>query len=199
MRRFFIQKKKQKTQQKAGFSLIELLVAVTLFVIVMTVSVGTLLALVDANRKAQSLKSVINNLNFALETISRTIRTGDTYYCTTAQSIESVNLPSGTLSCATGNTAIVLNNDANPTQRVAYRFINGRIERRIAMTGMGWIALTAPEVAITDARFYVTGAEGGDGEQPLVTLAIHGETGFSVRTDSSFQVQTTVAQRDLDD
>ena len=64
-----------------GFTLVEMIVAVALFAVVMLISVGTLLALVGANRKAQALQSVINNLNITLDGMVRAIRMGGNFHC----------------------------------------------------------------------------------------------------------------------
>jgi len=64
-----------------GFTLIEMIVAVGLFSIVMLVSISALLSLVDANRKAQALQSVMNNLNIAVDGMVREIREGSNYRC----------------------------------------------------------------------------------------------------------------------
>jgi len=68
-----------------GFTLVEMLVSVAIFAVVMTVALGSLLAMSESDRKAQTLKSVINNLNFSLDSMSRAIRTGTTYSCDIAQ------------------------------------------------------------------------------------------------------------------
>jgi len=70
----FSKTKKVLPCKKNGFTLIEMLVAVSLFVFVMLIGVGVLLSIIDANRKARALSSVMNNLNFALESMSRNIR-----------------------------------------------------------------------------------------------------------------------------
>ena len=64
-----------------GFTLVEMIVSVALFGIVMLVAVGALLSVVAANRQSQAIKTVINNLNFALESMSRNILTGSNYRC----------------------------------------------------------------------------------------------------------------------
>ena len=176
---------------RGGFSLIELIVSVALFAVVMTASVGTLLALVSANQKAQSLKSVINNLHFALDSMARTIRTGQLYFC--ADSV-SETVPSGTADCALGGRTLTLTDDHGV--RLAYRYEEGRIERRVGSEGFA--GLTAPEVVIDDMQFYVTGSTVGDTVQPTVTISIRGHAGAKPTTDSSFNVQTTVTQRVLD-
>jgi prepilin-type N-terminal cleavage/methylation domain-containing protein len=62
--------------RRRGFTLIETLVAVSLFSVLMIMTVGSLTILIDANRKARSEKAVINNLNATMEIISRSMRDG---------------------------------------------------------------------------------------------------------------------------
>lgn len=186
--------KKLKSTSR-GFTLIELMVSVALFAVVLTLSVGTLLALVDANRKAESLKSVINNLNFGIESMTRTLRTGDTYYCDDDVSA----MPEGTLECPDGAIGITFTDDQGVL--VGYRFEDTQIERRTVdgVDDSGWIALTAPEVVINDMLFYTSGNDEADNVQPTITISIRGTAGTDTDTDSSFSVQSTVAQRTLTD
>jgi len=177
-----------------GFSLIELLVSVALFTVVMTVSIGTLLALVSANQKAQSMKSVINNLNFALDSMSRTIRTGRTYHC--ASSIPSGSFPTTAADCPSGEDGLVLTDDHG--NRVGYRHNGTAIERKREGVDASWVPLTAPEVVIGEMLFYVTGTSVADDRQPTVTMSIRGRAGTKEDTDSAFNIQTTATQRVLD-
>jgi prepilin-type N-terminal cleavage/methylation domain-containing protein len=59
-----------------GYSLVELMVAVSLFAIIMMLSAGSYLVMINVSRQAQGLIVGMNNLSFALDTMSRTIRTG---------------------------------------------------------------------------------------------------------------------------
>src|SRR3989344_4477196 len=63
----------------AGFTLVEMIVAVALFAIVMVVAVAALLSLTAANRKAQAIQSVMNNLNIAVDGMVRNLRMGSNY------------------------------------------------------------------------------------------------------------------------
>ena len=63
------------TQKQKGFTLIELLLAVALFSIVVVISFGAIMTTVDVNRKSQTLTTVMNDLNFTLESMTRTIKT----------------------------------------------------------------------------------------------------------------------------
>lgn len=71
---------KQKCNS-AGFTLVEMLVSLSLFTVVLTMSVGTLLVLIDANGRAQSMQLIMSNLTFALDSMTREIRTSTDWYC----------------------------------------------------------------------------------------------------------------------
>lgn len=194
MSMYHIHKHKDTNTNKAGFSLIELLVALAIFLTVITISVSSLLSLINANRKAQSLQSVMNNLNFALDGMLRNISTGRGYYCDPG--IGGAALPDATQDCINGNTDLVLTNDRN--DRIAYRFNSAEnsIERRIE--DEDWISLTASEIVITDMLFYVDGSSRSDTEQPMVTVSIIGEV-EQVRTlGATFEIQTTITKRIAD-
>jgi len=64
-----------------GFTLIEMIVSLALFSVVVTISVGALLVLIASNRQLQDEQAVLTNLSFALDSMTREIRTGSNYYC----------------------------------------------------------------------------------------------------------------------
>lgn len=68
-------------KNKSGFTLLEMIVAVGVFAALASLSIGSLLMLTGAQKKAASLQSVQDNLRFALEAMSKDIRFGDQYYC----------------------------------------------------------------------------------------------------------------------
>ena len=198
------------THSQKGFSLIELMVAMTIFSVVMLVSVGALLAIIDANRKAQALQSVMNNLNFALESMSRTIRVGTDYHCKvgndpTPPAPATLAVPND---CTGGNGGGVLlaveasNGDpADITDQIVYRFNNGRIERSVESGASGtFIPITAAEVQIDDMRFYVTGTDpltASDFVQARAVITLKGQAGEG-DANTEFNVQASVVQRLLD-
>ncbi len=70
--------------QEKGFTLVEMIVSIGLFTVVAVVALGALMKTIDANKKSHTLKTVITNLNFVLESMSREIRVGTRYNCSSA-------------------------------------------------------------------------------------------------------------------
>lgn len=181
-----------------GFTLVEMIVAVGLFAIVMIVSMGALLALVAANRKAQAVQSVVNNLNIAIDGMVRTIRMGTVYHCGS-----SGGLPLSPADCPSG-AAVFAFEPYGKTKNdqpwvYSYDSATGRIYR--ATNGGAPIAITAPEVQITDMEFFVVGADSGPGNevQPKVVITIKGVVNAqSAKYSSTFHIQATAVQRQLD-
>ena len=179
-------------------------VAVALFVIVMVVAMGALMALVDANRKARALESVMSNLNIALDGMVRSLRMGSMYDCElTAQPgyVTPRDCPNGAPILG------FLSYGSDPAVgegRWVYAFVPGTESSRgyIARStnnGLNWSIITAPEVDITSMRFYVVGTNSGDTIQPKVVMLIEGTAGASkVKTRSTFSIQATAVQRILD-
>ena len=178
--------------------------------VVVTMSVGTLLVLIDANTKQQKIQSIITNITFALDSMTREIRTGQNYYCINNLADTAESNGSATRDCATGANSLVITESggsltnglgSGTSKRIAYRYnaTNKSIERRLADTGI-WQSITAPEVTITTLDFIVTGTDRlpTDERSPTVTIYIEGKSNSTSDTDSTFQMQTTVTQKILD-
>lgn len=169
-----------------GFTLIELLTAISIFAIVMTVSLGSITGVFDANRKSRSLKAVINNLNLAMETMSKEMRFGRNYHCGEG----TVETPQN---CPTGGGIMSFLSSEN--QQITYRFAGATLEKQV--NGGDFVAVTAPELTLDDLTFFTLGA-GTDNElQPKVIIKVEGHAGTE-KGRSGFTLQTLVSQRVLD-
>jgi prepilin-type N-terminal cleavage/methylation domain-containing protein len=62
-------------QSHKGFTLMEVMVAVSIFAIVVTVGIGALLTINNNYKKAQTSRQAVDSLTFILESMSRSIRT----------------------------------------------------------------------------------------------------------------------------
>ena len=70
-------------KNKKGYTIIETMISVSLFLIIVMSGMG---ALVNANvlhQKSQDMRSIMDNLTFVMEDMSRNIRTGYNYQCFT--------------------------------------------------------------------------------------------------------------------
>lgn len=182
-----------KTRQKyaEGFTLIEMLVAIALFSIIMVMAVGSLLSIIDANRQAQVKKTVVNNLHFALENMTRNIRTGRYFHCDIE--VGDITAPRD---CANAPATSFAFLDSNG-KRIEYRQ-NGAVIERLISGDANFIGITAPEVTINQLRFFVSGAEAEDATQPRVLIVLDGVMQGRARTPSVFNIETLVSQRLLD-
>ena len=182
---------KNKNNRHKGFTLIEVLVSVSIFAMVMIVATGAVFSVVSANKKTHSIKSVMTNLNFALDSMVRDIRVGSTYSCDLVGDCTG----GGAVFSFKANRDIDGDSIANDT--VEYSLDNGRIMKRVYGGPQGFdSAITASEVTIEDLDFYVDGS-GADNKQAKVIISIRGYAGVG-DTKSSFALQTTISQRSID-
>jgi len=188
MNKQLLQKKMKKT---GGFTLIEIMISLTLFTAIMIIIISTLISINDANNKAQDIRSVVDNLHFALENVSRSLRTGSAYYC--ADNLSS--FPGGTLDCETigGNSIAFIDSKSN---QVIYTLDDGQIKKSI--NGGVFLDITSSEIDIENLTFYVEGSRSVDGAQPRVLLTVKGSAEFKKGLTTEFNLQTTISQRIVD-
>lgn len=208
-----------------GFTLIEVLVSVAIFSFVMVIALGSLLAISTSDRKAESLKAVINNLSFSLDSMSRSVRTGYDWGCNTV---------AGTDCASPGANEIVFTSSGNvvtyyklesllsdPTNAAAVcNQTAPHVGCVVTSTdGITWYPITAPEVVISDFSgntpasymFYLVGsAPGPDTTQPKLVITLTGYVSVSGGVSSQiqcgtlgnqctiFRLQTTATQRVYD-
>jgi hypothetical protein len=167
------------------------MVSLSIFVIIMTMSMGAILSVLDTNAKSQTRKVAIDNLNFAIDSMSRTIRFGTVYHCGAGD----ITVPAD---CSSGSTTFsLLAPDGN---RVTYTQSGSSI---VKSTGGGpAIPVTSPEINIQSVSFRVFGSSPYVSDvlnlQPQVIITITGSVGSKIKTQTSFSLQTTVSQRKLD-
>jgi len=176
----------RKTTYKKGFTLIELMTSVTIFAIIMTISLGSILGIFDANRKTRSMKTVMNNLNLSIETMSKEMRYGKNYHCGSGNLTTPQN-------CAGGDTLMsFLSSEGN---QITYSFSSSAITKQVDNNQA--VPITAPEVVIDSLTFYTFGASVSDTLQPKVIIRIKGHAGTG-KSRSDFTLETMASQRMID-
>ncbi|MBI5005116.1 MAG: prepilin-type N-terminal cleavage/methylation domain-containing protein [Candidatus Lloydbacteria bacterium] len=180
-----------------GFTLIEIMVSISIFTVVVLITIGALVSINEANRKIQSMRALMDNLNFALENMSRTLRTGSTYHCGNTGTITSPQ------DCPTiGSDYIAIEgpggSGANPNDQIVFSLSNGQIQKS-TNSGSTFLGMTSPDITITTLQFYVSGAAALDAKQPKILLLVGGTArAGSKGLVSEFHLQTTISQRLVD-
>jgi prepilin-type N-terminal cleavage/methylation domain-containing protein len=215
----------KKHQQQKGYTLIELMVSVTLFAIVMVVATGAIFTIVSLNRKAQSLKIVINNLNLAVESMTRDIRLGKNYRCDDGNGIFKDDDGVIVQDCSSGGARITFRpaGAKYPGDYVQYYIETDPLDTTVRMlkraevrcTSSGVdedsvcgqpvvIDITDETVHLEDVRFIVIGTtlttdSKPDLIQPRVLMGVRGYAGEGKESEQShFSIQTTVSQKEHD-
>jgi prepilin-type N-terminal cleavage/methylation domain-containing protein len=182
-------KQDKKENKFSGFTLLEMLISISLFTIVVTIAFTALLSILDVNEKAKTIKLVVNNLGMAMESMTREIRVGYQYTCDETSPSDSGN------DCGDYDdpgTSIALKTSTGAD--VQYAFSNETIERT---TDFGApVDILGSDVVIESLKFYVHGSEPGDEIQPRVLIVLKGSVAHP-NLNTEFNIQTTVSQRKL--
>jgi prepilin-type N-terminal cleavage/methylation domain-containing protein len=208
-----------KSKKQKGFTLIELMVSVALFTVVMLVSVAAILSIIGGNKKAQAINSVVNNLNFAIESMVRDMKTGFLYKCPDSlggYNGESWPIGQSTLNlCSTPGTFVTtvafFSTISGVPEPVEYTFVPasasqnyGVIRKKTVVAGVSRVEnLTSPEVNVKDVRFYVNSPLPASQlpenlkSQPSIFMVISGDARIGKNEVSRFGLQTFVSQRIL--
>ena len=155
-------------KSRQGFTIIELMVAMSLFVIVVGITSGVFVRSLRTQRQVVALMAANDNASQTLEQMTREIRTGTAF-------------------TASGSRLSFTNSSDEP---IAYNFVSGRLERNGK-------PLTASNVLVKYLRFAVRGAEVGDGVSTRVTV-FFGVSAKGKMESFVTRLQTTIASRVLD-
>ena len=208
--------RKKYFKTKKGFTIIETMVAISLFLVIVMAGMGALLNANLLHQKSQSTRSILDNLSFIMEDMSRNLRTGYNYRCYDVPGTITSNNISITDSCDNEDgwgiafeqqNGILydnppINTDYHDEDQWAYYIGNDKkIYRSSAEDALDFIPLTPDEVEIdvANSSFKVTGALKGsaDNLQPFVTIKLVGKITLK-GVESPFSLQTSVSQRKID-
>lgn len=158
-----------------GFSVIELVVGVTVFSVVVAASLGLFGSVLRDQRAAFAIQALQNNARFVFEFMAKEIRTGDDF---------SLN----------GSTEInFINTDG---EDIVYRLVGTTLERSND-DGVIFLPVTADEVDVTYLNFELDLIEAGPKpRQPFITIMMRIE-GAGARAEEKFNInlQTSISQR----
>ena len=126
--------KKNIIKKESGYTIIETMISISLFIIIVMSGLGALLNANLLHQKSQGMRSIMDNLSFVMEDMSRNLRTGYNYHCfVTGDVIPNTTSPvvSTPKSCPNGGWAIAFEsgngNPGNNDDQWVYYIANGKI------------------------------------------------------------------------
>ena len=159
---------KHNIYHSPGFTLIELMVAMSLFVIVIGIASGTFIRSLRTQRQVVGLMAANDNASFTLEQMTREIRTGTAF--------------------SSSGSRLSFTDDEGAT--VEYALTDGAVTRNGS-------PLTASNVLVPYLSFVLAGAEVGDGLSTRITVRM-GVSARGKMESFVTRLQTTVVSRVLD-
>lgn len=185
-----------KIPNNQGFTLLELLVAVAIFSVVMTVASGVLSNILQSQERVLAEQLALNNTSYALEYMGRSLRMAkkDADGQCLDEYLENFNDKCNY--AVSGDSSIrFLNHDK---ECVEYFLKGNQVKKKKSDNETdsfgGAQAFTSNDLTISKLNFEIKGECQDDNLQPTVTIFMNVET--SEETD--FKIQTTITQRNLD-
>jgi len=169
----------KKIRERSAFTLVELLVAMGLFVVLIGIATGGFIRALRTQRLMVALMAANDNVNLALEQMAREIRTGYHFSKISDTELQFVNADN-----------IV----------VFYRLNDGAIERGTedVFLQRTYKKITADNVKITNFKIHLLGNNDGDGYPPRITISLSVGINNKYFENVSINVQTTISSRVLD-
>jgi len=194
-----------------GFTLIEMIVSLALFTVVAVISIGALLKIMDANRKSINLKNVTNNINFALESMTREMRVGSKYQIdsniinsighngykpTEEDTQKEVNITSGPWVIAFHSSKVGISN--GPCNLIyAYRYTGTKLQKaqqtsdcNNRINNNDFSDIVSSDVVFTNVRARVDASN-----KPRIEFVFTGYGGIKEKEKVYFNIQTKINQR----
>jgi len=180
---------KLKAKSRSAFTLMEMLVSLTLFMVVTTIAVGSFTVVLRGQRHALAVQATQDNASVLIESMARDIRTGFNF-----------TIPAGNIipgSPGIHGTALAFTNDEGVA--VVYRLNNANLERS-SNGGVSFQQISATKVLLTNFRFVLQGTTPGDNRQPTITIIARFENiGIRPEEQVAIDISTTLTQRELDE
>lgn len=175
----------------AGFTLLELIIAVAIFLVLIIIAGNVIFSAVRFQRVASNAQELQNNLRGALEIMGREVRLAAKDEAGTCVGTVRGNF-------AWSPAALVFLNDRGSC--LQYALAGEQVQQTVNYNSVGGSprteTLTAASVEVLSLQFDVFGESGNDQQQPRVLIRLSARTRGT--TDNPIKLQTTLTQRELD-
>lgn len=186
---------KNNSNVEKGFSLVEMLVSITLFSFVVVIATGVIITILNTNKHVRSTSIAMGNINAVLEKMFREVSAGESYHCGEGGNINKAH------DCPGGNplAAIVfegVNGDKNNSNdQNIYRMNSGESSLELSLDGgVNYERLTDENIIIDDFGVNVVGNL-DDTKQPSVFISVRGYIKKEEGDHVMFATQTMISER----
>ncbi len=173
-------------KQKKGFTLLEMLIATSLFAIIMSIFLGVYLSTLQANNKMIRMQKVQNEMRYILEIMSREIRLGTINY----DYYESMG----------NNNPVEMLSLKDMSDNIIY-FTSDNKNFQMKHNADDWIILNTDYIRIDNLGFYILPTNNPFSqsasilEQPAVTVFLEISYNEDGSMDGNIKIQTTISSR----
>ena len=174
--------KDRKLKSLTGFTIVELLVAMSLFLILVAVATGTFIQTLRTQRVITELTAANDNATQTIEQMAREVRTGFGFTDSTQDILKFTNYRNELVSYK-----------LEASDRTLCDQIDGKVGCIVRSTDNGniWRPITAPEVRVERLRFRYLGKELTDKFPTRVTIVLT----VTGPKDIKVNLETTVSSR----
>ena len=170
----------ENKNKQSGFTLIEMLVSVSIFVVVALIVSIVFVSLAQANRRARNIKLLVDNVNFAMDTMVLDLKSSTSFHCAVGPDDNCTSLDYTPLVGGSGNFHFVQDSAG---QGSINQSVGSLVDR----------PLTSPQINIKDLYFKLINV-GGENKQQGVYVYVQA---FAVErnTKVDFSLQTFISAR----
>lgn len=198
-------------KENKGFTLVEVMVAISIFVVVVLAGTNALINVNKALKSTRRMSQIVDTINFAAEDMSRNIRLGAYYNC--ANSLPASGQKNPVADCAQTQKTIFLepfngkvptDTESNFSDQLSYKIEqnnNGDYQLFKSINGgVNYVDIISNDIILdgnSGFKVYGSGLSPDNQEQPRVTFMLSGYI-KDQNSNIPFSIQTTISQRILD-
>ena len=165
-----------KDKNRAGYTIAEMIVAMGIFLILLSIASGSFIRILRTQRETVALLAANGNASLAMEQISREIRTGGSFM----------------------NSGDEFRFTNSKNESVSYRLnsFSGKIER--SQDGITFSDMTADNVRVSNLKFIIFRGTPEDAYPNRITVVIQAAPSIYSGGNPVINLQNTISARALD-